>query len=85
MQVSTRTADYLVDVIALRSHIGPHLAPMFADTKVSALQSLLAQCHACYWSTTCKFLYDIVLRLHICEGIPGEPQQLLPALSSKIA
>ncbi len=41
MQVSTRTADYLVDVIALRSHIGPHLAPMFADTKVSTLQSLL--------------------------------------------
>jgi hypothetical protein len=35
MQVSIRTADYLVDVIALRRLVGPVLAPVFADTKVS--------------------------------------------------
>ena len=35
MQLSTRTADYLVDVIALRSIVGPVLAPIFADAKVS--------------------------------------------------
>ena len=31
MQLSTRTADYLVDVLALRSAIGPVLGPIFAD------------------------------------------------------
>lgn len=37
MQMSTRKADYLVDVIALRSLVGPVLAPMFANVKVSPL------------------------------------------------
>ena len=31
MQLSTRQADYLVDVLALRSAIGPVLGPIFAD------------------------------------------------------
>lgn len=31
MQLSTRSADYLVDVLALRSSIGPVLGPIFAD------------------------------------------------------
>ena len=31
MQLSTRAADYLVDVLALRSAIGPVLGPIFAD------------------------------------------------------
>lgn len=34
MQLSTREADYLVDVLALRPHVGPVLAPVFADTQV---------------------------------------------------
>ncbi|BDA42121.1 probable exosome component 10 at N-terminal half [Coccomyxa sp. Obi] len=34
MQLSTRTADYLVDVIALRSIVGSVLAPIFADVKI---------------------------------------------------
>ncbi|CAL8468190.1 g7729 [Coccomyxa elongata] len=34
MQLSTRTADYLVDVITLRSIVGPVLAPIFADVKI---------------------------------------------------
>ena len=33
MQISTRQADYLVDVIRLRSAIGPCLGPFFADAK----------------------------------------------------
>ena len=33
MQLSTRRADYLVDVLALRSFIGPCLGPVFADAK----------------------------------------------------
>ena len=33
MQLSTRKADYLVDVLALRSGIGPVLGPVFADGK----------------------------------------------------
>ena len=33
MQISTRQADYLVDVITLRSAIGPCLGPLFADAK----------------------------------------------------
>ena len=31
MQLSSRQADYLVDVLALRSAIGPVLGPIFAD------------------------------------------------------
>eukprot|EP00897_Mesotaenium_endlicherianum_P003670 jgi/Mesen1/3330/ME000191S02465 len=31
MQVSTRAADYVVDALALRRHIGPALGPLFAD------------------------------------------------------
>ena len=34
MQLSTRKADYLVDVLALRSAIGPVLGPVFADGQV---------------------------------------------------
>jgi hypothetical protein len=34
MQVSDRTADYVVDVIKLRPLIGPLLAPLFADPQV---------------------------------------------------
>ena len=33
MQISTRQADYLVDVITLRSAIGPCLGPCFTDAK----------------------------------------------------
>lgn len=46
MQVSTRTADYLVDVIALRRLVGPVLAPVFADTKVSTSSVRLIGCIA---------------------------------------
>lgn len=35
MQLSTRRADYLVDVLALRSSIGPCLGPVFADPEAS--------------------------------------------------
>ncbi|KAL6781777.1 RRP7 [Auxenochlorella protothecoides x Auxenochlorella symbiontica] len=31
IQLSTRAADYVVDALALRSHIGPLLGPIFAD------------------------------------------------------
>ena len=31
MQISTRTTDYVVDVLKLRPHIGSLLAPAFAD------------------------------------------------------
>lgn len=31
MQISTRTHDFVVDALALRSHIGPILGPLFAD------------------------------------------------------
>ena len=31
MQLSTRAEDFLVDVLALRPHVGPVLAPIFAD------------------------------------------------------
>ncbi len=34
MQLSTRSADYLVDVLALRPHVGPALARLFADPSV---------------------------------------------------
>lgn len=34
MQLSTRTQDYLVDVLKLRAFIGPHLAPAFADATI---------------------------------------------------
>ena len=34
MQLSTRDADYLVDVLALRQFIGYCLGPIFADAKV---------------------------------------------------
>ena len=34
MQLSTRSEDFLVDVLALRPHVGPVLAPVFADTQV---------------------------------------------------
>jgi len=34
MQVSTRTEDYIIDVIALREHVGPALAHIFADPEV---------------------------------------------------
>ena len=34
MQLSTRDADYLIDVLALRQSIGPCLGPIFADAKV---------------------------------------------------
>jgi hypothetical protein len=38
MQISTRTCDWLVDTLALRSHIGPALAPILADpAKVKVL------------------------------------------------
>ena len=33
MQLSTRRADYLVDVLALRSSIGPCLGPVFANAE----------------------------------------------------
>ena len=31
MQLSTRSQDYIVDVLALRAFIGSYLAPVFAD------------------------------------------------------
>ena len=34
MQLSTREEDFVVDVLKLRSHIGPVLAPYFADPQV---------------------------------------------------
>lgn len=34
MQLSTRSEDFLVDVLALRRHVGPVLAPVFANTQV---------------------------------------------------
>eukprot|EP00850_Spirogloea_muscicola_P013094 SM000087S23376 [mRNA] locus=s87:380220:386117:- [translate_table: standard] len=34
MQLSTRTEDFVVDVLALRSHIGEALGPIFADPAV---------------------------------------------------
>jgi len=34
MQVSTRSADWLVDALALRAHIGAALADVFADPGV---------------------------------------------------
>ena len=37
MQLSDRKDDYIVDVIKLRKHIGPILAPIFADSKVSTI------------------------------------------------
>jgi hypothetical protein len=33
-QVSSREEDWVVDAIKLRAHIGPLLAPIFADPKV---------------------------------------------------
>ena len=41
MQLSTRSEDFLVDVIALRPHVGPVLAPVFADTQVLLFVPLL--------------------------------------------
>lgn len=35
MQLSTRAHDYIVDALALRSEIGPALAPLFADSQAS--------------------------------------------------
>ncbi len=43
MQLSTRRADYLVDVLALRSSIGPCLGPVFANAEA---RSSLADCCA---------------------------------------
>lgn len=34
MQVSDRNSDFVVDVVKLRPHIGPFLAPIFADPQV---------------------------------------------------
>lgn len=34
MQLSTREEDFLLDALALRSHLGPALAPLFADPQV---------------------------------------------------
>lgn len=34
LQVSSRTRDFLVDTIALRTEIGPALGPLFADSEV---------------------------------------------------
>ena len=39
MQVSDRCSDFLVDVLRLRSHIGPALAPLFADPQASSFPS----------------------------------------------
>jgi len=36
MQLSTRAEDFVVDALALRSHIGPVLGPIFADPGVRA-------------------------------------------------
>ena len=33
MQISTRTADYIVDTFKLRVHIGPYLREIFKDPK----------------------------------------------------
>jgi exosome complex exonuclease RRP6 len=37
MQLSTRAEDFVVDALALRSHIGPVLGPIFADPGVRAV------------------------------------------------
>ena len=34
MQLSTRAEDFVVDALALRSHIGPLLGPIFANPEV---------------------------------------------------
>ena len=34
MQLSTRSEDFVVDALALRSHIGPLLGPIFANPEV---------------------------------------------------
>ena len=39
MQLSDRRADFVVDVLKLRHHIGPLLAPLFADPQVRCLAS----------------------------------------------
>ena len=38
MQLSDRNEDYVIDVIKLRQVVGPTLAPIFADPKVSGLK-----------------------------------------------
>jgi ribonuclease D len=34
MQISNREQDWVVDCLALRNHVGPALAPLFADPSV---------------------------------------------------
>ena len=36
LQLSSRTRDFLVDALALRSELGAALGPLFADPEVSA-------------------------------------------------
>jgi exosome complex exonuclease RRP6 len=43
MQLSTRAEDFLVDVLALRPHVGPILAPVFADPQ-ACMPSRTAAC-----------------------------------------
>ena len=39
LQLSTRSRDFVVDTLCLRSHVGPALAPIFADPQVRAAHS----------------------------------------------
>ena len=39
MQLSDRRADFVIDVLKLRHHIGPLLTPLFADPQVRCLDS----------------------------------------------
>ena len=48
MQLSTRRADYLVDVLALRQFIGPCLGPVFANAK-----AIPSPTDALEWFTCC--------------------------------
>jgi hypothetical protein len=41
MQLSSRTKDWVVDCLALRNHLGPALAPIFADPSVVKVSSLM--------------------------------------------
>ena len=50
MQLSTRHADYLVDVLALRSSIGACLGPVFANDKAS---TFFADCPCAYPLLSC--------------------------------
>lgn len=62
MQLSTRQADYLVDVLALRTSIGPCLGPVFANAKACSSSAHHSVYRAALWrGATCSESADYML------------------------